>query len=227
MNQALAKDVSRPAAFVATDFAGWRRAWAGLGVTPPPRNVFDDLLAGYGQAHRAYHTRQHLEDCLALLDEVRELCERPDEVAIALWFHDAIYKPRRSDNEAASADWLACIARDAGVPESSIARMHALVMATRHTATADAHDAKMLVDIDLSILGASITRFDLYEAQVRREYRWAPGPIYRARRADILEGFLARSVIYATPYFRERFEQTARQNMLRSIASLRRQRPQR
>lgn len=227
MNQALAKDISYPAAFVATDFAGWSRAWAGLAVTPPPRSVFDDLLAGYGQAYRAYHTRQHLEDCLALLDEVRGQCEQPDEVAIALWFHDAIYKPRRSDNEAASADWLVRVARDAGVPESSIARMHALVMATRHTASADAHDAKMLVDIDLSILGASASRFDMYEAQVRREYRWVLGPIYRARRAEILEGFLARPMIYATPCFRERFEQMARQNMLRSIASLRPQRSQR
>lgn len=222
MNKTLAKEVPYPEIFVATDFAGWSRAWAGLGVASAPEDVFSELLSRYGQAHRAYHVRRHLEDCLASLNEVRAQCEHPDEVAIALWFHDAIYEPRRSDNEAASADWLTRVARDAGVPASSVARMHALVMATRHTASADEHDAKMLVDIDLSILGAPAARFDMYEMQVRREYRWVPGPIYRARRAEILEGFLDRPVIYATQYFHERLEQTARQNLLRSISLLRR-----
>jgi|KBSMisStaDraftv2_1062788.scaffolds.fasta_scaffold380059_2 predicted metal-dependent HD superfamily phosphohydrolase len=222
MNKALAKDIVHPAIFVATDFAGWSRAWTGLGVPSAPKKVFDDLLSSYGEAHRAYHTRQHLEDCLASLDEVREQCDHADEVAMALWFHDAIYKPRRSDNEAASADWLARVVREAGIAESSVTRMHALVMATRHTATADEHDAKMLVDIDLSILGAPAERFDVYEMQVRREYRWVPGPIYRARRADILQGFLDRGAIYATPSFRARFEEAARENMLRSISRLRR-----
>ncbi|BDU19380.1 N-methyl-D-aspartate receptor NMDAR2C subunit [Dyella sp. GSA-30] len=222
MNKALAKDIDHPARFVATDFAAWSRAWAGLGVAFASRNVFDELLSSYGEAHRAYHTRQHLEDCLVSLDEVREQCDHADEVAMALWFHDAIYKPRRSDNEAASADWLTRVARDSGVVESSVTRMHALIMATRHTAAIDEHDAKVLVDIDLSILGAPAERFDAYEMQVRQEYRWVPGPIYRAKRADILQGFMDRRTIYETPHFRARLEEAARENMLRSISLLRR-----
>jgi predicted metal-dependent HD superfamily phosphohydrolase len=176
----------------------------------------------YQEAHRAYHTREHLEECLVQLDEVWDQCCYPEEVAIALWFHDAIYETRRSDNEAASAKWLATVGDAMGVAELSIERMHTLVMATRHTAPADQPDARILIDIDLSILGASPEHFDAYEAQIRREYRWVPSAIYRTKRADILKGFLGRSMIYATPLFRDRFEERARANIARSLSALER-----
>jgi len=208
--------------FVASDVHHWRHAWAGLGIEPAPKDIFDELLKRYQEAHRAYHTRQHLEECLVLLDEVWDQCDHPEEVAIALWFHDAVYEPRRADNEAASATWLATVGDAMGLPRLSIERMHALVMATRHTALVQQTDAQILVDIDLSILGASTERFDAYEAQIRREYRWVPGPLYRTERARILRGFLGRSMIYATPLFRGRFEARARMNMARLLCALER-----
>lgn len=222
MNNLLTVRDSSAVIFVASDVDHWRHAWARLGIEPAPRKVFDELLTRYQEAHRAYHTREHLEECLVLLDEVWDQCDRPEEVAIALWFHDAIYEPRRSDNEAASAKWLATAGDAMGVAGLSIERMHALVMATRHTALVEQPDAQILVDIDLSILGASPERFDAYEAQIRREYRWVPGPIYRTKRANILRGFLGRSMIYTTPLFRDRFEERARTNIARSLSTLER-----
>lgn len=208
--------------FVASDLAHWQHAWAGLGIEPSPDRVFDELLMRYKEAHRAYHTREHLEECLALLDEVWSRCDHPEEVAIALWFHDAIYEPRRSDNESASGEWLARVGYAMDVAEISIVRMRALVMATRHTASVDQSDARTLVDIDLSILGAPPGRFDAYEAQIRREYRWVPSMIYRKKRASVLRGFLERAVIYATPLFQDRFEEPARANITRSLSTLER-----
>jgi predicted metal-dependent HD superfamily phosphohydrolase len=46
----------------------------------------------------------HLDECFAKLDEIRPLAEHPAEVDVALWFHDAIYDPRRGDNEAQIRD---------------------------------------------------------------------------------------------------------------------------
>lgn len=213
---------THPGAPVVADLRLWEATWSGLGVTPAPRQVFDQLRKRYDEPHRAYHTREHLEHCLCLLAQARGQCEHPDEVALALWFHDAIYEPLRSDNEAASAGWLVAAARAAGMAEPSIARMHALVMVTRHDAPARREDERTLVDIDLAILGAAPERFDAYEAQIRREYRWAPGPVYRAGRARILQAFLDRPAIYATAPFHARFEQAARANLARSLARLRR-----
>lgn len=205
---------------VAADSALWRATWSALGVEHAPAEVFGQLAARYDESHRAYHTREHLEDCLSLLATVREHCSYPHEVALALWFHDAIYEPRRSDNELASASWLVDVARSAGAPEASIERMRSLIMATRHDGVAQRGDEAILVDIDLAILGAPWQRFEAYELQIRREYRWAPGPLYRAGRKRVLKAFLDRPAIYVTAQFHVRFEKAARANIVRSLQTL-------
>lgn len=205
---------------ITANAAFWDATWAGLGAQAAPPGVLVRLLARYAERHRAYHTREHLEECFSLWAGTLDLCEHPYEVALALWFHDVVYEPRRSDNEVVSARWLADAARSVGVGEASIARMHALILSTRHDAPVLEGDASVLVDIDLAILGAPVARFERYEAQVRREYRWVPGPMYRASRARILRTFLERPAIYTTASFRERFEAAARVNIERSLATL-------
>ena len=51
-------------------------------------------------------------------------------------------------------------------------------------------DAGLMVDVDLSILGQNEQRFAEYEAQIREEYRWVPGLIFKPKRAEILQRFL-------------------------------------
>jgi predicted metal-dependent HD superfamily phosphohydrolase len=75
----------------------------------------------------------------------------------------------------------------------------------------------LLVDIDLSILGAPRPRFDEYEAQVRAEYGWVPGFLFRRKRREILAEFLARNPIYNTPRLRESLEGRARENLAYSL----------
>lgn len=197
----------------------WVRCWAGIGASPPP-GVHARLLASYRESHRAYHTLQHLEECLALRRTLDAPCRAPAEIDLALWFHDAIYAPMRDDNEARSAQWLDAAASEAGVEADTRQRLHGLVMATRHAVAPHTEDEALLVDIDLSILGAPVARFDEYEAQVRKEYRWVPEPIYRRKRREILSGFLARPQLYATLACRQRFEAQARENLARSISAL-------
>jgi predicted metal-dependent HD superfamily phosphohydrolase len=116
-----------------------------------------------------------------------------------------------------------CATAAADRPTAVAQRLHALMMATCHrTASSDA-DARVLVDIDLAILGAPSARFDEYERQIRREYRWVPAPLYRSKRAKVLEGFLARPGLYTTAPFRERFEEAAQANLMRSLRRLGRQ----
>ena len=47
-----------------------------------------------------------------------------------------------------------------------------------------------------------------------------PEDAFRAGRAKVLGGFLARPAIYRTPRFRGRFEARARVNLERAIAEL-------
>lgn len=180
--------------------------WRGLGLTSPSAPVFDALERAYAEPHRAYHTAQHIEECLAQL----ELAGGNAEVELALWFHDAIYDPRAHDNELRSAEWAV---REIGASNPLAQRIRELIMATRHEAIPDTPDAQLLVDVDLSILGAPRERFLEYESQVRREYEWVPDFIFRRERAKILRGFLARPFIYTTPFFRDKLEARARENL--------------
>jgi predicted metal-dependent HD superfamily phosphohydrolase len=198
----------------------WDAMWRELGAARVAPALYDEVLAHYAEPQRHYHTAQHLDECFAQLDGARALAERPAEVELALWFHDAIYEPRHNDNEAKSADWARESALAAGVAQDAAARVHSLVMATRHEAVPQGRDQEVLVDVDLSILGARAERFDEYERQVREEYSWVPGFVFRRKRKGILEQFLARAHLFSTAAFSERLEAPARANLARSIAQL-------
>ncbi len=198
----------------------WDAIWPALGFGPPPEAVFRDLLARYSEPHRAYHTLRHLEECFARLAPARPLCARPAEVELALWFHDAIYDTQSARNEEMSAEWAERVLDDLRAPDEVTRRVRELVLSTKHHATPTSPDACVLVDVDLSILGAEADRFDEYEHQVRQEFAWVPEPAFRQARAKVLNEFLARSSIYATEFFRQRLESRARDNLQRSLARL-------
>ena len=151
---------------------------------------------------------------------MKQLAQRPGEVALALWFHDAIYELKASDNEARSADWAAGAMREAGLPEDRAVRVHAMVMATKHDAIPSDPDQQLLVDIDLSILGAAPARYAEYEQQVRAEYDFVPEEAFRHGRKSILQAFLARRQIYNTTAFLTSHEAAARFNLGQAIARL-------
>lgn len=171
------------------------------------------LQQAWAEPQRHYHTTQHLRECLALLEPELHSAQHPGEVELALWFHDAVYDPKGKDNEARSADWACQALVQAGADEAVQQRVRALIMATCHDAEPVDPDACLLVDIDIAILGAEPARFAEYDAQVRAEYRWVPGWLYRRKRKQVLAGFLARPAIYGTERFRARLEERARENL--------------
>jgi predicted metal-dependent HD superfamily phosphohydrolase len=173
----------------------------------------------YSEPHRAYHTLQHIGECFAQFDRVHD-ARAPGEVGLALWFHDAIYDPRASDNEARSAQWARAVLGESGARTTVIEAVERLILATQHDATPQDHDAQIVVDIDLSILGADADRFQEYEDQVRREYEWIEEEAFRRGRTNVLRSFLDRPFIYSTDDFRARLETRARSNLARSIAAL-------
>jgi predicted metal-dependent HD superfamily phosphohydrolase len=142
----------------------------------------------------------------------------PASLELALWFHDAIYDTSRSDNEAKSAAW----ARHAltTLSRSQLDRIEQLILLTKHDTLPVGLDQELILDLDLSILGASPARFDVYEAQIRQEFSWIPDAVYKRDRAKILTAFLSRWVIYHTTYFRDMLEVQARENLERSLSAL-------
>lgn len=198
----------------------WQRLGAARSADSAVADAYAALIERYAETHRHYHTAQHIAECLAHLDTARALCTHEAEVELALWFHDAIYAPRASDNEANSALWAQRVMREAGLDAGACVRVHALIMKTCHDALPESADEQVLVDIDLAILGADAARFEQYELQVRAEYAWVPQFLFDRTRKKILQGFVERVPLYATAHFRQRLETSARENLQRALSRL-------
>lgn len=203
-----------------TSLTRWQSVWRQVGALNADESLYHQLVACYSEPHRKYHTVQHLNECFGHLESVRSLPDHPAEVELALWFHDAIYDTSRKDNEQRSAKWARDSVLAANVSSEHADRVYELIMVTMHNAIPVGRDAEVLVDIDLSILGAEATRFDEYEVQVREEYSWVPESLYRAARRKVLEEFAGREWIYSTAPFRSEYETRARNNLARSLARL-------
>jgi predicted metal-dependent HD superfamily phosphohydrolase len=100
------------------------------------------------------------------------------EVEAALWYHDAIYTPRANDNERRSAELADTFLRSVGVSATSVSKVQSHIMATVHAAEPIDPDSRLVVDIDLSILGQDIAAYDQFERSVREEYKWVPWFLY-------------------------------------------------
>ena len=202
------------------DEGRWTALWHRLGAQGDGLPVFTRLAAAYAEPARAYHTAEHIDDCLTHLDRVQVLTQHADEVEAGIWFHDAVYVAARTDNEERSAELARDSLLDGGVAATVARRIGTLVLATRHDAAPAESDAALLCDIDLSILGRSPEVFDEFERRIRQEYAWVPEATYRSTRSSILGGLLQRPRIFQTSWFRQRYEVQARANLERLIRSL-------
>lgn len=199
--------------------ASWDAAWSALD-RPAPAGLQVELMNAWAEPHRHYHDQRHLRECLALWARWRGLSARAGEVAVALWFHDAIYDPQAANNELNSAAWAARSLIRAGLASETAQRVHDLVMATQHDAPAAGADAQLLVDIDLSVLGSPPERFERYDQDVRKEYAWVPGFRYRNQRAQVLQGFLDRPRLYHGEAAVALLEGQARINLAAALSRL-------
>ena len=219
----------------------WLDCVAALGVADRDRSeaiaTFHRLDRAYGQTGRAYHNQAHIDACLGLCAEWRSQFHHPAAVEMAIWFHDAVYVPRRADNEARSARWAEAVLRRWRVDAEVRSWVVSAILATQHLATqnlATQHDAKsrqdsahdfnvhhdrtLLLDIDLSILAASTLEFSRYEAAIRREYDFVSEEAFRVGRLAVLRSFLDRDRLFQSAIGFARFEARARQNLVSAIA---------
>lgn len=193
----------------------------------PGSALIEALKARYREPQRHYHTWAHIEALLGHFDDIQPHLHDPTAVRWALYWHDAIYDPRASDNEDQSADLLSAQAP----PELSAAhlmRADRIIRATKShqvpqgLSLKDASDLALFLDIDLSILAAPQPVFERYEAQIRAEYAFVPEDLYRQARSGILTGFLARDRLYFSDHYHALWERPARANLQRSITRLER-----
>ena len=79
-------------------------AWAALaGDSPTSRTEWAAVVAAWSEPHRRYHDLAHLAAVLGLVDALSPAADDADAVRLAAWYHDVVYDPSSSENEARSA----------------------------------------------------------------------------------------------------------------------------
>lgn len=199
----------------------WLGLLARLGLSDLNAVTHDELVTAYGKPDRHYHTLNHVDDCLEQLAACALPAEQADPIALALWFHDAVYNWRSKTNEADSAAWADTFLAGCDADAALAARVHGLIMATCHFVPEPlVGDQLLMSDIDLSILGRTPEAYDRYERAIGEEYKWVPNVTYRRERRRILRGFLEREAIFHTDRFKNLYEDQARINLKRAIDNL-------
>ncbi|MFF5178699.1 metal-dependent phosphohydrolase [Micromonospora sp. NPDC000316] len=203
----------------------WRAAARGAGVMldDASTRAGEQLLARWREPHRHYHTVAHLTAVLDVVDGHAALADRADLVRLAAWCHDAIYDPRApgDTNERDSAALAESLLTGLGLPATAVAEVRRLVLLTAgHVVAPDDPDGALLCDADLAVLAAPPAAYDRYAAAIRQEYAHVPEHAFRTGRAGVLTALLALPELFRLPPLAKRWEQPARDNLRRELASL-------
>jgi len=193
-----------------------------------PLPLYETVREAWSAPGRRYHDLAHLGEMLGHLARAERAVgfAAPAEVFLAALFHDAVYEPLASDNEARSAALaIDCIAREPLLGHVDRDRVAALILATADHQRASVEgpagsDLALFLDADTAILGAPPARYDAYAAAVRAEYAAVPDESFRRGRARFLRGVVAAPAIFKSPFFRAELEASARANVARELASL-------
>ncbi|MFI6639565.1 hypothetical protein [Streptomyces sp. NPDC050504] len=184
-----------------------------------PYRYADNLLARWAEPQRRYHTTAHLEAVLDRVDTLAGHAAGPELVRLAAWFHDAVYRPDRSENEERSAALAERALPEAGLDLAGTAEVARLVRLTvTHDPAPGDTNGEVLCDADLAVLAGSPEGYAAYAAAVREEYGFVPDGAFRAGRADVLRQLLALPRLFRTPYGAAHWEAAARHNLATELA---------
>ncbi|MEU7065417.1 hypothetical protein [Streptomyces sp. NPDC046161] len=201
----------------------WQATTAAAGAAPglDTTPYADRLLAAWAEPQRRYHTTAHLADVLARIDVLAPHAQDPAAVELAAWFHDAVYRPDRSENEERSAALAERALPELGIDAARTAEVARLVRLTvTHDPAPGDTNGEVLCDADLAVLAGSPDAYAAYVAAVRAEYGFVPDDAFRDGRAAVLRQLIGLPRLFRTPYGTAHWEATARRNLAAELAAL-------
>jgi len=178
-----------------------------------------ELQAAYRDPGRYYHNMEHLVHLYKELLGVKTLIADWDSLLLALFYQDVVYDIASTTNEEDSADLAERVLVSIKCDQNQIYLVRAHIMATKSHSISSQMDTLYFTDADLSILGANEKIYDVYTRQIRKEYERYPDTLYTAGRKRVLLHFLNMDRIFKTDYFFQKYEQAARENLGRELAT--------
>jgi len=169
---------------------------------------------------RAYHNLNHILRCRQELSGIAEKLDLKNTL-MAIWFHDIILDPLGTENEEKSAA-IARVCLMAGKSDQKLINDTAeFIIATKHDLEPERAEAKIVADVDMSILGAGEEEYEQYRKGIIKEYsRTNVSPRdFALGRAALLERILKGPIFY-TMYFQEKYYNKAERNIKMELRGL-------
>ena len=202
--------------------SSWESALQPFEVEPKLiQKVFLDLVRAYSSVGRFYHTLEHIQHILEIIEQMRSLAVNFPTIQLAAWFHDVIYDSKAKDNEERSTDYAVMSLTKLKIPSTTVERVRRLILSTKtHQTLLTDIDNQIFLDSDLAILGSSEWEYQVYAQAIRKEYSWLGSELYRTDREQVLVKFLQRDRIFFTNQMFVKLEQRARENMQAELAAV-------
>lgn len=195
-----------------------------LGLTWNAQQLFKDTYFRYLNNELPYHNWEHIKAWINIIYQYRDDLNNPELVAMARFFHDAIYNTMPpvawwKNNELLSAELAQSTLIADGMAAHDAWKIRQLILATEHK-TSYTHDIdqQYLMDIDMSILASDKETYDKYAKAIRMEYAQYPDAIYNPGRIQLLEWFLEKPIFHSKAF--THLEAKAKANLKREIYSL-------
>ena len=193
--------------------------------------ILDRIAPHHAATTTPHHTTPHHvpRQMFGLLDTYRSKLARPDLVAYAIFFHDAVYDPTAKNplNEERSADlWRVFAAENRAAGGNVTAEDEELVAAwivrtANHMKGEASGDLAYFLDIDLAVLGREAPHYAEYAEQISLEYNHVGFRDFARLRPLALASFVDKPEgPYYTTDFQAAFGQRALANVRAEISGL-------
>lgn len=182
--------------------------------------AWSEILKAYSGNKRHYHNLQHIAALLKLSDNYAQELADKNIVDFAIFYHDYFYQVPGPQNEHKSAVFAGHRLAELHVPADMTEQVKLYIEATKtHESVPVTHPSDLLyfLDFDMAILGAPWEEYEVYLANIRKEYKWYPDVLYYPGRKSFLKQTLEKEHFYHTEVFRKELEAKARENMRREL----------
>jgi predicted metal-dependent HD superfamily phosphohydrolase len=166
----------------------------------------------YNAPGRHYHNWNHIVELFRLIHW--HSLELNISQYLAILFHDIVYVPGSTENEANSVNEMRWIA--AGMFTGKELNDAAIIILDTKTHVPTSFDSRMVLDLDMAILGNSKTHAE-YDMAIRKEFSAYPDHEYYTGRKMFCEATLALPNIYWTMIFNNAYDAIAREYLKNSI----------
>src|ERR1051326_3011366 len=93
--------------------------------------LFTYLVAAYSADERYYHTLEHVQSMLTIIDALSHHASNLPAIQLATWFHDYVYDTRSSDNEERSAAQASAFLTQLALPLEVVQSVQRMILSTK------------------------------------------------------------------------------------------------